>query len=256
MQSARWAGAFLLTFYSAQAAGQSIRPETSTIAECAAAGQRAAQGHTSSQVTYGRCLLEDRSGLRNPVKAREVLEQAAAQGSPDAAIYLGKIYWNGDGVPKDNAIAAKWWGQAHKANHAEAPFLLGQEAMVRLFKRASSPRDLDQSLLRRTLSLFSVAARVDPSPTARTLATDYAKKLQVFATGEPATVTLESRQTGFIFFPPAPPRMGRPTLRPAGRLARPPAILANLGLKARLPRLSGAARAYQALSETALGAEN
>jgi len=35
-------------------------------------------------------------------------EQAARQGDGHAALMVGAIYWNGDGVAKDQAAAARW----------------------------------------------------------------------------------------------------------------------------------------------------
>lgn len=149
---------------------------------CAAAKQKAVQGDKEAQVVHGRCLLEGKDGDRDPVKARAILERAAAGGSADAAITLGKLYWNGDGVSKDNALAARWWRTALEAEHPEAPFLLGQEAFVRLVQTAKSPRDVKVSILREAISFLQKARRVDPSPIAQSQAARYEKQLHQFDT--------------------------------------------------------------------------
>ena len=58
-------------------------------------------------------------------------ENAAKAGDSRAAIIVGSIFWNGDGVPKDNAAAARWWTIADQMGQPEAPMLLGNEAYVR-----------------------------------------------------------------------------------------------------------------------------
>jgi TPR repeat protein len=93
---------------------------------------------------------------------------------------LGKTYWNGDGVAKDNAVAATWWRMAYRAKHPEAAFLLGQEAFVRLMKNARSPQEVDPSTLQEAISLFDTAAKSDPSPTARAQAANELELLREF----------------------------------------------------------------------------
>src|SRR4051812_21983762 len=52
-------------------------------------------------------------------------QRAAENGDGQAALILGMIHWNGDGVPKDNAASARWWKVADQAGRPEAAKLLG-----------------------------------------------------------------------------------------------------------------------------------
>lgn len=52
-------------------------------------------------------------------------QKLAEKGSANAQFNLGAIYDNGDGVPEDDAVAAKWYLQAANQGHVNAQFSLG-----------------------------------------------------------------------------------------------------------------------------------
>jgi TPR repeat protein len=133
------------------------------IARAAPVGMRAVQAE------LGQCLLLGIGGPRDPVAARDALSIAANAGNANAAIDLGRMHWNGDGTAKDNAAAATWWRSAHRANHPSAPFLLGQEAMVRLFD-VPSPDKADRRLLDEAIDYFDAALKVEPDAANRAAA--------------------------------------------------------------------------------------
>ncbi|MGB7452227.1 MAG: tetratricopeptide repeat protein [Lysobacterales bacterium] len=52
-------------------------------------------------------------------------QRLAENGSANAQFNLGAMYDNGDGVPEDDAEAAKWYHQAADQGHVNAQFNLG-----------------------------------------------------------------------------------------------------------------------------------
>lgn len=52
-------------------------------------------------------------------------QKLAEKGSANAQFNLGAMYDNGDGVPEDDAEAAKWYQQAADQGHINAQFNLG-----------------------------------------------------------------------------------------------------------------------------------
>lgn len=52
-------------------------------------------------------------------------QRLAENGSANAQFNLGAMYDNGDGVPEDDAEAAKWYQQAADQGHVNAQFSLG-----------------------------------------------------------------------------------------------------------------------------------
>lgn len=93
-------------------------------------------------------------------------EKAANSGDGRAAIITGEIYWNGDGVYKDNAAAARWWKIADEQGRPDAAYLLGNEAYVRaILSRGDGKVDfvaLDEAAL-----WFQKAIKAEPNSAAR-----------------------------------------------------------------------------------------
>ncbi|HRO04872.1 MAG TPA: hypothetical protein PLS69_14830, partial [Terricaulis sp.] len=59
-------------------------------------------------------------------------------GQRNAPYWLGLLYWNGDGVEKNNAEAARWWRMAVERGRVDAARLLGDEAAARFADAAQS----------------------------------------------------------------------------------------------------------------------
>lgn len=55
----------------------------------------------------------------------KVWEETAEKGTPEDQYKLGKLYRDGDGMPKDPAAAAKWFRKAAEAGHPKAQYQLG-----------------------------------------------------------------------------------------------------------------------------------
>jgi len=92
-------------------------------------------------------------------------ERAATQGNGHAALMVGAIYWNGDGVAKDHAAAAHWFEIADLAGQTRAAKMLGDEAFGRLVK-AAHPADTD-AILDVAIGWYEKAVEVEPMPEAK-----------------------------------------------------------------------------------------
>jgi TPR repeat protein len=78
---------------------------------------------------------------------------------------VGAIYWNGDGVAKDQAAAAHWFEIADLAGETRAAKMLGDEAFGRLVK-AAEPADKD-AILEVAIGWYEKAVEVEPMPEAK-----------------------------------------------------------------------------------------
>jgi len=93
-------------------------------------------------------------------------ERAASQGNGHAALMVGALYWNGDGVAKDHAAAARWFEMADLAGESRAAKMLGDEAFGRLVK-ARKPEDTDRAVLDVAIGWYEKALEVEPVPEAK-----------------------------------------------------------------------------------------
>jgi TPR repeat protein len=93
-------------------------------------------------------------------------KQAANRGDGHAALMVGAIYWNGDGVAKDHATAARWFEMADLAGETRAAKMLGDEAFGRLVKVAR-PEDTDPAILDVAIGWYEKAVEVEPVPAAK-----------------------------------------------------------------------------------------
>jgi hypothetical protein len=118
-------------------------------------------------------------------------ENAAKAGDGNAAIIAGKIYWNGDGVPKDNTSAAHWWNMADQVGNSEAAKLLGDEAYVRTVQ-SEGPGKLNLIALDEGISWYRKAVGVELIPTlrqeARSRLDQFLKLKSFFPSGCPSGV--------------------------------------------------------------------
>jgi TPR repeat protein len=85
----------------------------------------AEQGDEKAQYLLGCCYNGDQGLERNPAEAARWWGKAAAKGVADAQYCLGLSYYLGQGVPRDTAEAAKWWKKAAEQDHANAQYFLG-----------------------------------------------------------------------------------------------------------------------------------
>jgi TPR repeat protein len=86
----------------------------------------AAQRHAEAQNSLGEMYAYGDDGVAKDVaKAAEWFQRAAAQGSASGQFNLGRIYYNGSGVPKDAAKAREWLEKAATQGYARAQLALG-----------------------------------------------------------------------------------------------------------------------------------
>ena len=71
-------------------------------------------------------------------KALNRIKPLAEQGYPDAQFSLGKMYSNGNGVPKNDTKALKWFRKAAEQGHTLAQTILGA---IYLWEGQGTPKD-------------------------------------------------------------------------------------------------------------------
>lgn len=94
-------------------------------------------------------------------------EAAVKAGKPRAALILGEIYWNGDGIPKDHAAAVRWWKIADQAGVLEAAKLLGNDAYVRAMQGSTGPESINRGAMEEAIDWYTKAAVIEPNAAQR-----------------------------------------------------------------------------------------
>jgi len=93
-------------------------------------------------------------------------QKASEKGDAHAALMVGIMYWDGDGVPRDHPTAARWFQTADKGGEPRAAKVLGDWAFVRL-TQAAKPEDADRAILEEAIGWYQKALQVEPVPAAR-----------------------------------------------------------------------------------------
>ncbi len=62
---------------------------------------------------------------KNYAEALTLFENTVKQGNVSASFYLGVMYYEGDGVEKNDTQATHWWTKAAEQDHTQAQFNLG-----------------------------------------------------------------------------------------------------------------------------------
>jgi TPR repeat protein len=86
----------------------------------------AEQGHVDAQIYLGWMYANGQGVPKDAAKAVEWYRRAAEQGHAAAQNHLGRTYATGRGVPKDEAKAVEWYRRAAEQGHATAQSNLGQ----------------------------------------------------------------------------------------------------------------------------------
>ena len=107
------------------------------------------------------------------VSAARLYRSLAEQGKASAQHQLGKMYENGEGVPKSQAEAAKWYRLAAQQGHAGAQLYLGEMYLV----GEGVPRDYLQAYV--WFSLSAAAGQGDFAFQGRDRAADKLSPAQV-----------------------------------------------------------------------------
>ena len=108
-------------------------------------------------------------------QAFDLLTKAAAQGHSNAALNLGKMYWNGHGTEKNKEAAVRLLLIAWKGRTPEAPFLLGQYYFVRALD--IERRHVRQGPGVQAMYWLSIAYKIDPNAENRTESLKLARML-------------------------------------------------------------------------------
>lgn len=105
---------------------QSVSPGTLTTRSLVLAAAAALSLLLSTIANAGALAEGERAYARHDyVRAAPLLQIAAEQGSPTAQTYLGYMYQNGLGVPRNYFAAAGWLQLAAEQGAPTAQFLLG-----------------------------------------------------------------------------------------------------------------------------------
>jgi TPR repeat protein len=120
-------------------------------------------GDADAQTDVGNFYLEGHHVAKDVAAARGWYEKAVASSQQrNAAFVLGQIYWNGDGVAKDNAKAAELWRIAYQGGRKDASRLLGNEALVRALAVKSQ---VDTTALKQAADWYQIAVDLpEPNP--------------------------------------------------------------------------------------------
>jgi hypothetical protein len=87
--------------------------------------KQADSGDANAQFFLGAMYYEGLGVPKNAAKAVEWYQKAAAQGNASAQFNLGAMYYGGVGVPKDAVKAVEWFQKAAAQGNASAQFSLG-----------------------------------------------------------------------------------------------------------------------------------
>ena len=85
----------------------------------------AEQGQTDAQGTLDVMYYRGEGVPKDDAEAVRWFRQAAEQGHAVAQGTLGAMYANGYGVPEDDAEAVRWYSRAAEQGDADAQFMLG-----------------------------------------------------------------------------------------------------------------------------------
>jgi TPR repeat protein len=114
----------------------------------------AENGVPEAQLFLGIIYADGQGVAENPSEALKWLRRAAEQGSVDAQRNLGSMYFLGRQVPEDHAEAVKWYRRAAEQGDPQAQFNLGSMYSV----GQGVPRDYVVAYMWCTLSAANLPA--------------------------------------------------------------------------------------------------
>ena len=142
-----------------------LRDEGRGWLETAADGKTDSPAARRAQLALGKALLLGSGDIpKDYARARALLGEAAGQGDPAAAYYLGLIYRSGYGTAADPVQAAHWFELASRADIPSADFMLANAY------RDGSGVPSDEA---RALALYRRAAEHELPEAVQTLAMAY-----------------------------------------------------------------------------------
>lgn len=104
--------------------------------------QKANEGDASAQLFLGNMYWLGNGVPKDSTKAAKWFQKAAEQNDAVAQYFLGKMYFSGDGVPKDSTKAVQWILRAAEQGNADAQYVTGQS--YELGTRV--PKDLNKAV--------------------------------------------------------------------------------------------------------------
>ena len=87
--------------------------------------EAAEQGNSSAQFNLGLMYYNGEGVPKDDSEAIRWYRLAAENGNTEAQINLGKMYVDGEGIPKDDSEAIRWFRLAAENGNTDAPYYLG-----------------------------------------------------------------------------------------------------------------------------------
>lgn len=104
--------------------------------------EAAAAGNHAAAVKLGSIYMNGDGLKKDAAKARALFQHAADAGDGDAALWLGSMYGNGQGMPKDMTQAIRWWGVAFDHGKIEGAKFIGDDAMAKALRGDKAALDV------------------------------------------------------------------------------------------------------------------
>jgi len=130
----------------------------------------AAGGDHAAAVRIGTMYMNGEGVAASPTKAQAVFQPAADAGDGSAALWLGSMYGIGNGIKKDEALAAKYWTVAYEKGKAEGAQYLGDLALNRARKG-------DKAAIAEAEAWYAKSLAIDSKSSAKSLIDNNIKEL-------------------------------------------------------------------------------
>ncbi|MGA6994331.1 MAG: tetratricopeptide repeat protein [Candidatus Deferrimicrobiaceae bacterium] len=117
----RLAGIFCLVIV----LGISVFPAAASSADVSELIERANKGEAEAQTALAEMYRKGEGVPKNDAEAAKWYRKAAEQGVPEAQVNLGLMQANGQGVPKNYGEAVEWFSKAAEQGEAKAQHGLG-----------------------------------------------------------------------------------------------------------------------------------
>jgi hypothetical protein len=144
---------------------------------------KAEQGDAWAQFGYALTLING-----NSEEAAKWLEKAANQGQAEAQSLLGRMYWDGRGVPKSESLALKWYSLAANQGEQQAQAALGyryanglgvRKSLVEAYKWWLLAANQGNDSAKRGISQLNSLMENDKIAEAQRLAATFTAKLRI-----------------------------------------------------------------------------
>jgi len=127
-------------------------------------------GDPAAAVEVAKAYLDGKIVARSPSAAAGFLGRAADLRHGEGAYMLAELYRTGEGVQKDDEVAARWMRVAAEGGDKRAPFRLGEHFYLKGIK-PEERKVIDESATQ-AAAWYMIAAELDPDPGQRSRAKD------------------------------------------------------------------------------------